>query len=101
MGGYNFICSECGAFYCLNCANTLSDLENACWVCNSPFDPTKPSKPFDIEKNEDISVEEKDPKEKDQTVLTDGKNRLSITIKINFLLIFKIFMMSSLRLYLN
>ncbi|MFW9875211.1 MAG: hypothetical protein ACFFG0_19060 [Candidatus Thorarchaeota archaeon] len=44
--GFNYICSECDALYCENCARTLSNLENACWVCNIPFDNTKPSKPF-------------------------------------------------------
>ncbi len=44
--GFNYICSECDALYCENCARTLTNLENACWVCNTPFDNTKPSKPF-------------------------------------------------------
>ncbi|MFX1321355.1 MAG: hypothetical protein ACFFAQ_06900 [Promethearchaeota archaeon] len=44
--GFNYICSECDALYCENCARTLTDLENACWVCNAPFDNTKPTKPF-------------------------------------------------------
>ncbi len=44
--GFNYICSECDALYCENCARSLTNLENACWVCNTPFDKTKPSKPY-------------------------------------------------------
>ena len=44
VGRYNFICNDCGAFYCENCARTLTDLENACWVCETPFDESKPVK---------------------------------------------------------
>ena len=39
-----YICPKCYAFYCKNCSDTLSNRENACWVCNTPFDPTKPVK---------------------------------------------------------
>ena len=49
VGGYNFICSECGAFYCQNCAQTLTGMENACWVCEAPFDKSKPQKKDKIE----------------------------------------------------
>jgi len=44
--GFNFICFNCKAMYCENCARTLIDSENACWVCNEPMDKSKPSKPF-------------------------------------------------------
>ncbi|MFX0101100.1 MAG: hypothetical protein ACFFCS_16110 [Candidatus Hodarchaeota archaeon] len=37
-----YICPECKAFYCQQCSNALKGLENACWVCNTPFDPEKP-----------------------------------------------------------
>ena len=53
--GFNFICQKCKALYCDNCARTLSDLENACWVCNAPFDESKPSKPYKKEK-EDVEI---------------------------------------------
>lgn len=43
---FNFICSECEAFYCMKCAQAISNLENACWVCNAPIDESKPVKPF-------------------------------------------------------
>jgi hypothetical protein len=42
-----YICPKCEAMYCINCANALTNLENACWVCNTPFDDSKPSKPYD------------------------------------------------------
>ncbi|MFX0098393.1 MAG: B-box zinc finger protein [Candidatus Hodarchaeota archaeon] len=38
----NYICPECSALYCNNCSEALSNLENACWSCNEPFDPEKP-----------------------------------------------------------
>jgi hypothetical protein len=40
----------------VKCSEGLSDLENARWVCNHPFEKTKPSKPFKSVKNE-IDVE--------------------------------------------
>jgi len=60
--GFNvFICTECKAFYCQKCARALSELENACWVCNAPIDPSKPVKPF--KKKEKIEISGK-PKKK-------------------------------------
>jgi len=56
---FTFICPECDALYCENCARKLSNLENACWVCNTPFDESKPSKPFETEEKEEIEVPEK------------------------------------------
>ena len=49
-----YICPDCGTFYCNKCSDTLSNLENACWVCNVPFDESKPVKPF---KEETVEVE--------------------------------------------
>jgi len=37
-----FMCPECDVLYCLKCSNALSDAENACWVCESPIDESKP-----------------------------------------------------------
>jgi len=34
----------------MNCGQALANLENVCWVCNTPIDESKSSKPFDIEK---------------------------------------------------
>ena len=48
VGGFNFICYECGSFYCEICVKVMINLENACWFCNTPIDPSKPSKPFEI-----------------------------------------------------
>jgi len=45
--GFNiYVCPQCDALYCQNCARELTELENACWVCDSPFDKSKPSKLF-------------------------------------------------------
>ncbi|MFX1567627.1 MAG: hypothetical protein ACFFCV_04575 [Promethearchaeota archaeon] len=56
----NYICPDCNAFYCFNCKVALSNLENACWVCNTPFDESKPSKPYKLEKEEEqVVIEEK------------------------------------------
>jgi len=56
--GFNFICLECKAFYCQKCAQALIQLENACWVCNSPIDKSKPVKIFkEEEEKEKIRVE--------------------------------------------
>ncbi|MFX0103127.1 MAG: hypothetical protein ACFFCS_26415 [Candidatus Hodarchaeota archaeon] len=37
-----YICPNCDALYCQMCARALSELENACWSCNAPFDPSRP-----------------------------------------------------------
>ncbi|MFX1320508.1 MAG: hypothetical protein ACFFAQ_02580 [Promethearchaeota archaeon] len=41
-----YLCPECDALYCNKCSTALSNLENACWACNTPFDPLKPVKPY-------------------------------------------------------
>ena len=51
-----YMCPECDALYCAKCSEALSNLDNACWVCNSPFDESKPSK---LLKEEEIAIEEK------------------------------------------
>lgn len=54
VSGYNvFICPSCDALYCQNCARALEELENTCWVCNRPIDPSKPVK---LVKKEDLDV---------------------------------------------
>jgi hypothetical protein len=41
--GFNvFICPECDSIYCDKCARALSEIENICWVCESPLDQSKP-----------------------------------------------------------
>jgi len=37
-----YLCPTCYAFYCKDCSTVLSNKENACWVCNTPFDDSKP-----------------------------------------------------------
>lgn len=61
----NYICPECDALYCIKCSEALSNLENACWVCNEPFDESKPTKPFKQEEV-DIEISEK-PQKKPKT----------------------------------
>jgi len=41
---FTYICPDCNAIYCQKCATALSGMENACWVCGSPFDESKPVK---------------------------------------------------------
>ncbi|MFX1568481.1 MAG: hypothetical protein ACFFCV_08945 [Promethearchaeota archaeon] len=43
---FNYMCPNCDALYCMNCAQALINLENACWVCDSPIDDSKPVKVF-------------------------------------------------------
>jgi hypothetical protein len=56
VAGFNiFLCPKCETLYHKDCARSLSDLENACWVCNEPIDRTKPTKPFQlVEKMKDV-----------------------------------------------
>ena len=57
-----FLC-DCDAFYCHKCARALIDIENACWVCNEPFDESKPSTPFKkVEEEIEIETSEKHQK---------------------------------------
>jgi len=39
-----YICPKCDALYCIKCSNALTNLENMCWVCETPFDESKPVK---------------------------------------------------------
>jgi len=62
-----FMCNKCGTLYCLKCSQALSNLENACWVCDAPFDESKPVKPFNkAEEEVDIEISEK-PQKKPKT----------------------------------
>ena len=47
---FSFICAQCEAFYCENCAKAIMDMENSCWACNEPLDQSKPSKPYNKQK---------------------------------------------------
>ena len=55
----NYLCSDCGAFYCIKCMDALADSENACWVCSEPFDESKPSTPFKKAEEDDIELSKK------------------------------------------
>ncbi len=57
---FTYIC-ECGAIYCENCARALTNLENVCWVCDTPIDYLKPVKPYK-EELEDLNVDIKGKK---------------------------------------
>lgn len=39
-----YLCPECDALYCTKCSEAISSLENACWSCLTPIDPSKPVK---------------------------------------------------------
>ena len=43
--GFMYTC-KCDTIYCENCARALTNLENACWVCNAPFDTSQPTQPY-------------------------------------------------------
>ena len=55
-----FICRECDTLYCEKCARALTKLENACWVCNAPFDENKP-----------VKLSKKEEKEKEEITVQD------------------------------
>jgi len=46
--GFMYTC-KCDTIYCENCARALTNLENACWVCDAPFDTSKPTQPYEKE----------------------------------------------------
>ena len=48
-----YMCSNCSALYCGNCAQALTDLKNACWVCNKAIDKSKSVK---VEKEDDFEA---------------------------------------------
>ncbi len=33
---------SCNALYCRHCAQALIKMENECWACDIPIDPSKP-----------------------------------------------------------
>lgn len=51
---YSYIC-ECGAIYCESCVRALTDLENACWACNSQIDKSKSVKSYEEEEVSEVS----------------------------------------------
>jgi hypothetical protein len=80
----NYICPECKAFYCKNCYEALSNLENVCWVCDTPFDESKPFMPFEEEgEEEDLVFENGTPKKakKDKKMPKKKKKKVIIPIR--------------------
>ena len=51
-----FLCPGCETTYHEKCARVLTGSENACWVCNTPIDNSKPSKPFKIDSIDEKSM---------------------------------------------
>jgi predicted amidophosphoribosyltransferase len=39
-----YLCPECDAIYCIKCSEAISNIDNGCWSCYTPIDPTKPVK---------------------------------------------------------
>lgn len=62
VGKFMYMCTECEAFYCFKCASAVIEIENTCWVCNAPFDDSKPVKPY---KKQDEAVDLEDLDKKD------------------------------------
>lgn len=56
-----YICPDCSTFYCSKCSEALTNLENACWVCETPFDDSKPVR-LPEKKEEEVVVEDVDQK---------------------------------------
>jgi len=58
----------CDALYCEKCARVITAIENMCWICNTPFDITKPIKPYkekEVGRNDINKKKIKNPKEDD------------------------------------
>ncbi len=64
VGGFMFMCNSCDALYCGNCAQALSNLENACWVCDGPIDESKPVRSYKDEEEAEIKISETKTKPK-------------------------------------
>jgi len=44
--GMTFICPHCKSYYCLKCYEAITKVENECWSCNNPLDPSKKVKKY-------------------------------------------------------
>ncbi len=67
ISGYMYACT-CDALYCGKCAQAITEIENICWVCNTPIDIAKPIKPYkkdEIEEKDVIEESYKKPKKND------------------------------------
>jgi len=67
ISGFMYTCI-CDALYCEKCARVITAIENMCWICNTPFDITKPIKPYkekEVGRNDINKKKIKNPKEDD------------------------------------
>lgn len=67
ISGYIYACT-CDTLYCGKCAQAITEIENICWVCNTPIDIAKPIKPYkkdEIEEKDVIKEPYKKPKKND------------------------------------
>jgi len=56
-GGFNiYVCPKCNSIYCKKCTQAVIELENTCWSCNSPIDETRPLKPLELEKEDEVEI---------------------------------------------
>jgi len=55
LGRILYMCPDCSTFYCSKCSKALSNLENSCWVCETPFDESKPVR-LPEKKEDEIAV---------------------------------------------
>lgn len=44
ISGLTYVCPKCEAWYCFNCLEALTKLENHCWGCETPFTKFKSTK---------------------------------------------------------
>lgn len=59
-----YLCPNCNVLYCSRCSGALSKEENACWVCDTPFDESRPVKREEVKKISDIVVDQDQIKQK-------------------------------------
>lgn len=44
ISGLTYVCPKCEAWYCIKCCEALTELENNCWGCETPFTKFNPIK---------------------------------------------------------
>ncbi|MFX1468549.1 MAG: hypothetical protein ACFFB8_07775 [Promethearchaeota archaeon] len=44
ISGLTYVCPKCEAWYCIKCCEALTELENNCWGCETPFTKFSPIK---------------------------------------------------------
>ncbi len=73
--GYIFMCPGCDAFYCVKCVDALIEIENFCWSCSVPLDPSKPSEKDDQKEKEDEPTIEGDIIEEEGEIEPKGAKK--------------------------